>query len=158
MGSVRDAFDNAMAESFFSTLVAELLSRRFASQAGARVACFSYIESWYNPVRLHSELGYRSPMAYEANRQTAEADHVVPKSTNCPRDRVNLCRSRSAPVSCGWPAPSCGALHAKSWASAAQPERPAGSATCLVAACKPSSTACVVRSCGRMAGGPLPPG
>ena len=70
MGSVGDAYDNAMAESFFSTLEAELLSRRrFASQAEARMACFSYIEGWYNPVRLHSGLGYRSPMAYEADRE-----------------------------------------------------------------------------------------
>jgi len=72
VGSVGDAYDNAMAESFFSTLEAELLSRRrFTSQAEARMACFSYIEGWYNPVRLHSSLGYRSPMAYEANRQVA---------------------------------------------------------------------------------------
>ena len=72
MGSVGDAYDNAMAESFFSTLEAELLSRRrFASQAEARMACFSYIEGWYNPVRLHSGLGYQSPMTYEANMQTA---------------------------------------------------------------------------------------
>ncbi len=71
MGSVGDAYDNAMAESFFSTLEAELLSRRrFASQAEARMACFSYIEGWYNPVRLHSSLGYRSPMAYEAEQET----------------------------------------------------------------------------------------
>ena len=75
MGSVGDAYDNAMAESFFSTLEAELLSRRrFASQAEARMACFSYIEGWYNPVRLHSALGYRSPMNYEATMQTAEAN------------------------------------------------------------------------------------
>ena len=45
VGSVGDAYDNAMAESFFSNLKAELLSRcRFASQAGARMSCFSYIE------------------------------------------------------------------------------------------------------------------
>jgi putative transposase len=75
MGSVGDAYDNAMAESFFSTLEAELLSRRrFASQAEARMACFSYIEGWYNPVRLHSALGYRSPMAYEATMQETGAD------------------------------------------------------------------------------------
>ena len=73
--AVGDAYDNAMAESFFSTLEAELLSRRrFASQAEARMACFSYIEGWYNPVRLHSALGYRSPMAYKASMQTAEVD------------------------------------------------------------------------------------
>ena len=61
-----------MAESFFSTLEAELLSRRrFASQAEARMACASYVEGWYNPVRLHSSLGYRSPMAYEADMEAA---------------------------------------------------------------------------------------
>jgi putative transposase len=66
MGSVGDAFDNAMCESFFSTLEAELLSRRrFQSQAEARMACFSYIEGWYNPHRRHSGLGYLSPVAFE---------------------------------------------------------------------------------------------
>ena len=38
------------------------------------MACFSYIEGWYNPVRLHSALGYCSPMAYETRMQTTEAD------------------------------------------------------------------------------------
>ncbi len=67
MGSVGDAYDNAMCESFFATLECELLDRRrFTSQADAKMACFSFIEGWYNPVRLHSSLGYRSPMAYEA--------------------------------------------------------------------------------------------
>ena len=66
MGSVGDAYDNAMCESFFSTLECELLARRrFASQAEAKIACFSYIEGFYNPVRLHSALGYQSPAAHE---------------------------------------------------------------------------------------------
>ena len=79
MGSVGDAYDNAMAESFFSTLEAELLSRRrFASQAEARMACFSYIEGWYNPVRLHSGLGYRSPMNYEAEQEVALTESIHP--------------------------------------------------------------------------------
>ena len=70
MRYVGDAYDNAMAESFFSTLEAKRLSRRrFASQAEARMACFSYIEGWYNPGRLHSGLGYRSPMTYQAEMQ-----------------------------------------------------------------------------------------
>jgi putative transposase len=61
MGSVGDAYDNAMCESFFSTLECELLARRkFASQAEAKIACFSYIEGFYNPVRLHSAIGYQS--------------------------------------------------------------------------------------------------
>jgi putative transposase len=75
MGSVGDAYDNAMAESFFSTLEAELLSRRrFASQAEARMACFRYIEGWYNPARLHSGLGYRSPITYETDMQPTMTD------------------------------------------------------------------------------------
>jgi len=75
IGSVGDAYDNAMCESFFATLECELLDRRrFASQAEARMACFSFIESWYNPVRLHSALGYRSPMAYEAAVEKVKAE------------------------------------------------------------------------------------
>jgi len=73
MGSVGDAYDNAMCESFFATLACELLDRRkFASQAEAKMACFSFIEGWYNPVRLHSSLGYRSSMAYEAAMKTVD--------------------------------------------------------------------------------------
>ncbi len=73
MGSVGDAYDNAMAESFFSTLECELLSRRsFASQAEARMACFTYIEGFYNPMRLHSGIGYRSPVDYEKIYQQAQ--------------------------------------------------------------------------------------
>ncbi|MGI3900123.1 MAG: IS3 family transposase, partial [Janthinobacterium lividum] len=36
-----------------------------SSQAEARMACFTYIEAFYNPLRLHSRLGYRSPIDYE---------------------------------------------------------------------------------------------
>jgi transposase InsO family protein len=36
-----------------------------------KMVCFSYIEGWYNPVRLHSRLGYRSPITYEADMQAA---------------------------------------------------------------------------------------
>jgi putative transposase len=68
MGSVGDAYDNAMCESFFATLECQLLARRrFASQAEARMAVFSYIEGWYNPARRHSGIDYLSPIAYEAN-------------------------------------------------------------------------------------------
>jgi putative transposase len=66
MGSVGDAYDNAMCESFFATLECELLERhRFPTQAAARVAVFEYIEGWYNPHRRHSALDYRSPVNYE---------------------------------------------------------------------------------------------
>jgi putative transposase len=77
MGSVGDAYDNALCESFFATLECELLARRrFASLAEARMAVFSYLEGWYNPVRLHSALGYRSPMAFEEEQM--QAVDVVP--------------------------------------------------------------------------------
>lgn len=66
MGSVGDAYDNALCESFFASLERELLDRpRFPTQAGTRLAVFDFIESWYNPRRRHSALDYLSPLAYE---------------------------------------------------------------------------------------------
>ena len=66
MGSVGDCYDNAMCESFFATLECELLDRRkFITKAEARVACFEFIEGWYNPSRRHSALEYKSPINYE---------------------------------------------------------------------------------------------
>ena len=65
-GSVGDAYDNAMCESFFATLECELLaSRRFTTQAEARTAVFEFIEGFYNPHRRHSSIGYLSPIEYE---------------------------------------------------------------------------------------------
>ena len=72
MGSVGDAYDNAMCESFFATLECELLDRRrFTTQAEARMAVFEFIEGWYNPHRRHSALDYLSPINYE-RRHAAE--------------------------------------------------------------------------------------
>ncbi len=66
MGSVGDAYDNALCESFFATLECELLDRRrFRTQAEARRAVFEYLEGWYNPHRRHSALGYESPVSFE---------------------------------------------------------------------------------------------
>jgi putative transposase len=66
MGTVGDAYDNAMAESFFATLEREVLNRRrFQSQAEAKMAIFDWLEGWYNPHRRHSALGRRSPLNYE---------------------------------------------------------------------------------------------
>ena len=66
MGSVGDAYDNAMCESFFATLECELIDRRrFHSQAEARMAIFTFVEGWYNPRRRHSALDYLSPVDYE---------------------------------------------------------------------------------------------
>ena len=66
MGSVGDAYDNAMCESFFATLECELLDRRrFPNQVAARLAVFDFIEGWYNTTRRHSALDYLSPINYE---------------------------------------------------------------------------------------------
>ena len=66
MGSVGDAYDNAMAVSFFATLECEPIDRhRFNGQAEARIAVFTFIEGFYNPCRRHSSIGYLSPVAYE---------------------------------------------------------------------------------------------
>jgi putative transposase len=65
-GSVGDAYDNAMGESFFATLECELIDRRrFRSRSEARMAVFQFIEGFYNPSRRHSALGYLSPIEYE---------------------------------------------------------------------------------------------
>jgi putative transposase len=66
MGSVGDSYDNALAESFFASLECELIDRsRWRSFTEARMAVFDYLESFYNPRRRHSALGYLSPAAYE---------------------------------------------------------------------------------------------
>jgi transposase InsO family protein len=68
MSDKGDPYDNAMMESFFSTLRAELTDlERFATRQAARTAVFEFIEVFYNRQRLHSSLGYRSPLAYEAD-------------------------------------------------------------------------------------------
>ncbi|ODS99156.1 MAG: transposase [Lautropia sp. SCN 69-89] len=69
MGTVGDAYDNAMAESFFASLECELIDRRsFKTKAEARLALFAYIEGWYNPRRRHSALGRISPANFERSR------------------------------------------------------------------------------------------
>jgi putative transposase len=74
MGSVGDAYDNAMCESFFATLECELLDRRgFKTQVEARIAAFEFIEGFYNPRRRHSSIGYLSPIDYERHAANPDA-------------------------------------------------------------------------------------
>ena len=77
MGSVGDAYDNALCESVFATLECELLDRsRFPTHADARLAVFDFIEGWYNPRRRHSALAYLSPIIFEQTH--ARGDRSVP--------------------------------------------------------------------------------
>jgi putative transposase len=74
MGSVGDAYDNAMAEAFFATLECELIDRHvWFNREEARRAVFDYIEGFYNPRRRHSALGYLSPTEFERRWQNASA-------------------------------------------------------------------------------------
>jgi len=75
MGRRGDAYDNAPVESVISTIKNELVNRsRFKTRDQARLAVFDYIETFYNPRRLHSSLGHRSPDDHERmtlNEETA---------------------------------------------------------------------------------------
>jgi putative transposase len=63
-----NCYDNAVVESFFKTLKAELVyHRKFATRAEAMSSIFEYIEVFYNRRRRHSSLGYMSPEEYEAS-------------------------------------------------------------------------------------------
>jgi transposase InsO family protein len=66
MSRTANCYDNAAMESFFATLTKECTDRtHFQSRQEARSAIFEYVECFYNPIRLHSTLQYRSPGAFE---------------------------------------------------------------------------------------------
>jgi putative transposase len=73
MGTVGDALDNAVAESFFATLQTELLDRRsWSTRLELRSSIFEYIEAFYNRQRRHSTLGYLNPTEYERRWQSTQ--------------------------------------------------------------------------------------
>ena len=66
MGAKGDAYDNALAETFFATLKKELVNRRsWPTRRELQAAVFDYVETFYNHRRRHSTLGYLSPRQYE---------------------------------------------------------------------------------------------
>ena len=75
MGTIGDAFDNAMAESFFSTIQRELFNTRttWASRDELASAIFEWIEAWYNPQRRHTSIGSISPIHYETLNRATQA-------------------------------------------------------------------------------------
>jgi len=68
-----NCWDNAVSESFFSTLKTELIyQNQYESRREAKRDIFQYIEIFYNRIRLHSALGYKSPEEYENERKTSK--------------------------------------------------------------------------------------
>lgn len=65
MSGTGNCYDNAMMESFFSTLKAECVTSPYNTRQEARHSIFEYVEVWYNRQRRHSSLGYLSPAAFE---------------------------------------------------------------------------------------------
>jgi putative transposase len=96
MGSVGDAYDNAMAESFFATLECELIDRRsWRTRAEARSALFIWLEAWYNPRRIHTSIGC-SPMQFEQKHRACK--HGFPTAA--------VATSQAPPAAVENPAPS----------------------------------------------------
>jgi len=78
MGSIGDAYDNAMAESFFSILQRELLDeQRWATRRQLALAVFEWIEAWYNPHRRHTSIGSLSPIDYETARTVERLEEAA---------------------------------------------------------------------------------
>jgi putative transposase len=65
MSRTANPYDNALAESFMATFKTECFEQMPSSHAEARLKVFDYIETFYNPKRLHSALGYKSPVEFE---------------------------------------------------------------------------------------------
>jgi putative transposase len=89
MGAVGSCFDNAVAETFFATLTKERLLHDapqggWATRAELRSAIFEYIEGFYNPTRLHSTLGMRSPIEYETDHAAGDPDGLARARTHAP--------------------------------------------------------------------------
>ncbi|MDQ3735647.1 MAG: integrase core domain-containing protein [Actinomycetota bacterium] len=74
IGKVACAYDNSLMESFFGSMQIELLDRRtWATRADLANAIFEWIEAFYNPIRRHTALGYRTPIDFEQLHTTASS-------------------------------------------------------------------------------------
>ncbi len=89
MGSKGEAFDNAVAESFFATIKKELVHREsWHTRRDLGSAVFEYIEAFYNRQRRHSTLGYLSQRS--SSRRTSQPElNLAPKAENCSRKHVH---------------------------------------------------------------------
>jgi hypothetical protein len=85
MGSRGDAYDNAVAETFFATLNKELVNRRsWPARLELQSAVFEYIEAFYNRHRRHSTLGMISPAEYQQTQTTSTSSKINNQPPNNP--------------------------------------------------------------------------
>jgi Integrase core domain len=111
VGSVGDAHDNAMAQSFFATLECELIDRRsWKTHTEARLAIFTRIEAWYNPKPRHSDLGQMSPIEFERRHEQSKQAAKDKAATNQPSADEN-----------GLPTGCCAPVHNPSLATLREP-------------------------------------
>ena len=92
MGSTGDAYDNAVAESFFATLKKELVNRRsWPTRRELASEVFEYIEAFYNRIRRHSTLGMLAPLEFE-NTTRRNEDLASPlHGSHIPTEIINNC-------------------------------------------------------------------
>jgi putative transposase len=89
MGSRGDAYDNAVAESFFATLKKELIRRRsWPTRRELSGEVFEYIETFYNPLRRHSTLGYLSPVDFENSTLVATSAGLAASRLASPNEKI----------------------------------------------------------------------
>ena len=123
IGSRGDAYDNAVAETFFATLKKELINRRpWPSRLELQSAVFEYIEVFYNRRRRHSTLGMLSPVAYETTTTLAARwlrsiarTTTINRQTRCHANRGRSSRGQAAAARSK--RRSAAALPIRSWAS-----------------------------------------
>jgi putative transposase len=90
MGSKRDAYDNAVAESVFATLKKELVNRRsWPTRREPMSEVFEYIEAFYNRARRHSTLGYLSPADYENRTLVTGGTSLAASRLASPNQEIN---------------------------------------------------------------------
>jgi transposase InsO family protein len=90
VGSIGDAYDNALAESFVDSFKTELTADRvWRTRAQLELAVVEYI-GWFNTARLHSALGYRTPVEVEADRQKTRVERDPAKTATTVSQRPAL--------------------------------------------------------------------
>ena len=85
MGSIGDCYDNAQVESWFATLKRECVLRTdpLVSSKVLRYRVIEYIESWYNTRRIHTRLGFKTPVEFEAQLTQLKATQPFSRENGC---------------------------------------------------------------------------